>query len=373
MDGSGAGTPGEDPRSRRLIERLRSCAGPDGFVPFDRFVDLALHDPEVGYYCRPDLRLGRDGDFYTAAHTTPLFGATIAERLVAEFDRLQRPEGFQVVEVGPGDGTLAADLAAALARHPGTDGIDYVGVEPSPSLRDAVAARLAARGPAGPRFRFLPSLAALGPFVGCVVANELLDAFPFRRLVARAGGFHEQGVRAVDGRLVWAEAPMPAAVPPPPLPSELPEGTVVEVSPRAEAFVREVADHLVDGAVLLFDYGAEEPELVRRHPGGTLTAYRGHRSLDDPLRDPGTADLSAFVNFTRIRAAARRAGLTEVACEPQAAALGRWGFGPLRDAALAAAPSEEQRVRVALAAKQLLFGFETFRALELRAGGPPSA
>jgi len=92
---------------------------------------------------------------------------------------------------------------------------------------------------------------------------------------------------------------------------------------------------------------------------------RGHRSVRDPLATPGATDLSVFVNFTRVRAVATAAGLQELAFRRQAEALGDWGFPRLLEEALRAAPSAEAEVRVRLSAKNLLFGFERFRALEL--------
>src|SRR5208283_6157400 len=104
---------------------------------------------------------------------------------------------------------------------------------------------------------------------------------------------------------------------------------------------------------------------VTAHRSGTLTAVRRHRFVDDPFAEPGTSDLSVFVNFTRVRAAAARAGLREVAFRRQAEALGEWGFPRLLEEAIRAAPSTEAEVRTRLAAKNLLFGFERFCALEL--------
>ena len=353
--------------------RLAELADRSGVVPFDRFVELALYDPEFGYYTRTGRTLGREGDFYTAAHASPLFGATIARRILQEFDRLGRPPSFTVVEVGAGDGTLAADLLAALTETPAAGGIDYVAVERSASLRARLRARLEAAGIASDRIGVASSVAGRGPLRGVVLANELLDALPFRRLVVRDGMFHELGVRVEGNQLRWAEGTLARPLPPPALPDGLADGTVLEVSPLAEAFVREVGDHLVEGAFLLLDYGDEEAPLIARHPGGTLTAYRSHRRVDDPLAAAGTADLSAYVNFRRIRGAAARSGFTEVAFGPQVEALGRWGFADAQDAATRRAASDEERVRLTLGAKNLLFGFESFRVLELVVGRPPSA
>jgi SAM-dependent MidA family methyltransferase len=119
---------------------------------------------------------------------------------------------------------------------------------------------------------------------------------------------------------------------------------------------------------LLDDYGMEEDELVRAHPEGTLATVRGHRSDSDAVTRPGESDLSTFVNWTRLRTVARAAGLEVVADRSQAEALGAWGFPRLFDEALARAGSAEAEVRLRLSAKNLLFGFQRFRILELAPG-----
>ncbi len=354
-----------------LLERLRSDAGPDGFLRFDRVVDRALYDPAAGYYEAAEPPLGPRGDFYTAAHASPLYGASLGARAFEEFERLGRPARFRIVEVGPGDGTLARDLLTALvARIPAAATIEYVLVERSERLaRATTEALLAVADPGRVEVRRAGGIGADGPFAGFLVANELLDALPFRRLIARDGRWRELGVRVGPRGVAWAEGPL-GPLPPPGLPDPPRDGVVLEVSPAGEALMREIADHLVAGSAVLIDYGFEETELLLGHPEGTLAAVRAHRPVEDPLAELGRADLSAFVNFTRLRAAARRAGLVERAYLGQAEALARWGIAPLLEERARAAGSSEAEVRVRLAAKNLLFGFGNFRVLELGPPGP---
>jgi len=364
----------DDGPAAALRERLAAVADPSGFIPFDRFMETALYADGVGYYARSGGPLGPSGDFYTAPHVDPLFGESLARRLRSVRATLPRPERFRVVELGPGDGTLAASVITGLRPAEGIPPVDYVLVERSPGLR--ARAREHARASAertGGSVEVADSLAALGPVQGAVIANEFLDAQPARRLQWSGHGWAELGVRLEGGRVVPAHAPVTEPVPGPPLPRADEPGTVVEVSPAAEAAVREIADHLAAGLCVLIDYGMDEPELLAAHPRGTLEAVRGHRSLPDPLEAPGQADLSAFVNFRRIRAAARAAGLVEVAFERQAEALGRWGFPVLLEEALRTAPSPAEAVRRRLAAKNLLFGFDRFQVLELAAAASAPA
>jgi SAM-dependent MidA family methyltransferase len=352
-----------------LLARLRARADADGFVPFDAFEDVALYAPGVGYYERERSPFGPAGDFYTAPGVHPLFARALAARL----STFLRPlgEAARIVELGPGDGRLAEGLIPALGSSGSGPKIEYVLVERSvPLASQALARARAAAVGTGVTVRSSPALAADGPFSGAVVANELLDALPARRLRWTGREWRELGVRIGGDRLVPADGPVRDPVPGRPLPAGIAPGTEVELSTAGEGIVREVADHLVGGAFVVLDYGMGESELVAAHPRGTLAAVRRHRTVADPLSAPAATDLSVFVNFDRVRDAARAAGLVELAYRSQAEALGAWGFPELLASAVREARSSEAEVRLRLVAKSLLFGFDRFRALELGAPGP---
>lgn len=355
-----------DPELRR---RLRAATDREGFLPFDRFMEIALYAPGWGFYDRGTTRLGRAGDFYTGAHVHGLFGATLA----AHFQEIRHHAGslsrFSIVEVGPGDGTLAQDIRSALQRNP-ESGVhwEYVMVERSTAFRTTIEQRLGASAPGQIPWRFAPSLAAEGPFRGILLANELLDAFPFRRFERTADGWAELGVGVPpEGPLHAEMRPAARTDSPANLPTDAPTGAVLEVSPTMEAWVRELADHFVGGRAVLIDYGEEETLLLQKR-GGTLEAIRDHRPVD-PLSRPGTADLSAWVNFTRVRRAAQAAGFQEEYYGPLADALLRWGINDVRTQWEATLDPVE-KVKLQLAQKSFLFGFGTFKVLEL---SPPGA
>ncbi|MCI4350518.1 MAG: SAM-dependent methyltransferase [Thermoplasmata archaeon] len=353
-----------------LARALARRSGGSGFLAFDLVIDAALYSSEGGYYATLPSPLGPSGDFYTAPNVDSIFGATVARRILTEFDRLGRPAGFTVAELGPGDGTLARDVALALDQLGARHQWEYVLVDRPSVARDAAEERL--RGAASPdvfKIGTSPSLGELGPFYGIVIGNELLDALPFRRFRRRAGVWEELGVRFGGDAVEPAASTTFRTVPGPGLPHEAEEGAIVEVNTLAEALVREVGDHLARGSAIFLDYGDDEAALLRTRPRGTWTAFVDHRVVDDPLAHLGGADLSVFVNFTRLRAAASRAGLRETAFRPQRAALADWGIEAARASALDRATSDEERVRLQLATKKLLFGFEHFWAWELTAPG----
>jgi len=329
-------------RVARVVARLKKEGGADGFVPFDQFMEVALYDRDAGFYARERTPLGSSGDFYTAPHVHPLFGRTLAETVLA-----------------------------ALGRAPeGVEGMEYLLVERSPSMRQVALERVEAAGHAsGIPVRLADSVAADGPFEGVVLANELLDALPARRLEWTGSEWRELGIRVEGEAVVAASAPLRTPVPGPELPTPGEPETVLEVSLEAEGWVREVGDHLARGLAILIDYGMEQSELLVGHRSGTLAAVRSHRTVDDPYAEPGDSDLSMFVNFSRVRAAARRAGLEEIMYCSQSEALGAWGFPALFEAEVRAAGTGEAEVRLRLAAKNLLFGFDRFRVLEL---SPPN-
>jgi SAM-dependent MidA family methyltransferase len=360
----------ERPVPEEFLARFREEAESDGFLTFEQFQELALYAPRYGYYSRPGSPLGREGDFYTAPHVTPLFGETLAERLVAAWAELSRPERFRVVELGPGDGMLASDLVRRLAPLlPEGTVWEYVLAERSPVLREVATERLRRVESPRIRLRAAESLAGLGPFTGVVLANEVLDAQPARRFRFAEGRWWELGVRLSGDAFREEMRPLVRPVPGAPLPAQAADGAVLEISPAAEGLLREVADRLSLGLAIFLDYGEEEGYWTGRPSSGTLTAYRGHRVPADPFESPGTADLSVWVDFTRLRVAARTAGLVERGFRRQAEALNAWGFGRLLDQWLKAAPDVTERVRRQLASKNLLFGFERFYALELEAPG----
>lgn len=289
----------------RIIRHRMAQTG--GWLPFDRFMAIALYEPGLGYYAnsRPKfghLPQGRDGqgsDFVTAPELTPLFGQTLA-RQVAQ--ALQATGTDEVWEFGAGSGALAAQLLDALAalgqlpRH-------YTIVDLSGSLRQRQRATLGAHGE---RVRWVDALPQA--MHGVVLGNEVLDAMPVQLLARSAGVWHERGV-ALDaaGALVWADRPTALR---PPLAIEGEHDYLTEIHPQAEAFVRTLAERLQRGAAFFLDYGFPEAEYYhpQRHMG-TLICHRAHRSDSDPLADLGQKDITAHVNFTGIALAAQDAGM----------------------------------------------------------------
>jgi NADH dehydrogenase [ubiquinone] 1 alpha subcomplex assembly factor 7 len=328
---------GRAPMTDTIVERICRRIAAEGPLSVAAFTAMALYDRVDGYYARR-LPIGAAGDFTTAPEISQIFGELVGLWCAFCWQQIGRPDPFVLAELGPGRGVLAADLLRAAAVVPEfRNAIRLHLVEASPLLRAEQQRRLAAARPVWlPRADALPA----GPLL--LVANEFLDALPIRQFVRTANGWAERLVTIDRGReLVFADGPESAAASlfvPEPLRRSAPPGTVVECSPMAltlaaflgRRFARE------PGAALFVDYG-HFPSA----PGSTLRAVRGHRPTA-VLSQPGTADLTADVDFTAFAAAARAAGAAIHGPVAQGRLLAALG-AEVRVAALCARASPAQR------------------------------
>jgi SAM-dependent MidA family methyltransferase len=287
----------EEEIKRRITER--------GPLPFAAFMSLALYDPRSGYYARGHERTGWRGHFLTSPELDPAFGELWANAFRQVWDACDRPASFEIVEIGPGEGTFASAVLNAVDDE----------------LRAALTYRLVERVAAvADRQRVvlegfervewcssvtdLPDIAA-----GCVFANEVLDNLPVHLVTTENGRLMEMCVGIEGDRLTL--------VPRPPSNPELedllartgarPQNGIVEVGLAAESLVAHVTGRLRRGAILFVDYGAEASELA--HRGGTLLAYSEAGVDDRVLERPGDKDITAHANWTSVRGALERAGM----------------------------------------------------------------
>jgi SAM-dependent MidA family methyltransferase len=309
--------------STPLAARIHAAiAAAGGWLPFDRYMAMALYEPGLGYYARDSRQFGllpaSGSDFVTAPELSPLFGRALAVQLA---QALQATGTAEVWEFGAGSGALAEQLLDALPA-----GVAYRIVDLSAALRERQVARLARFGN---RVRWLDALPAR--FDGVVVGNEVLDAMPVQLLHFDGRAWLERGVTTRGEGFDWADRPTPLR---PPGDPAMPPGTVTEIHPQAEGFVRTLADRLARGAAFFIDYGFPEREYYhpQRH-GGTLMCHRGHRADTDPLADVGDKDLTAHVNFSAVALAGQEAGLHVLGYASQARFLVNCGLPALLAAA----------------------------------------
>jgi SAM-dependent MidA family methyltransferase len=270
-----------------------------GWLPFDRYMALALYAPGLGYYANTSRKFGTmpgsGSDFVTAPEMSPLFGRTLAAQLREALDQTGTDE---IWEFGAGSGALARELLEALGERVRR----YTIVELSASLRQRQQQALQ---PWRARVHWADELP--DTIRGVVVGNEVLDAMPVKLLARQGGAWHERGVVVQDEGLAWEDRPTGLR------PPVVPEGSqdyLTEIHPQAEAFVRTLAERLQAGAAFFIDYGFPEAEYYhpQRHMG-TLMCHRAHQADPDPLETPGEKDITAHVNFTGIAVAAQEADL----------------------------------------------------------------
>jgi NADH dehydrogenase [ubiquinone] 1 alpha subcomplex assembly factor 7 len=315
-----------------LRERLRARILSDGPMTIGEYMAAALGDPAAGYYTGRDP-IGAGGDFVTAPEISQAFGELIGLWCTVTWRQAGAPTPVRLVELGPGRGTLMADLLRAAAADPTFAAAAEVHlVETSPVLRQRQRDKLAGRSVA---WHDALDTVPDGPLLA--VANEFFDALPVDQYVrtgrgwapvvvdvARGGGFVlHRAAEIVDEGVV------------PPSSNPVPPGAIREVSPRRTAVARQLAERVAlgGGAALIVDYGP-----ARSGPGDTLQAVARH-AFADALARPGETDLTAHVDFEALAAAGTTAGARVHGPLPQGQFLTRLGL-PHRIARLiAAAPN----------------------------------
>lgn len=312
--------------SQAVTRRIRAeIEGGGGWIPFSRYMELALYAPGLGYYAAGAAKLGTAGDFVTAPEISPLFGQVLA-RQVAQV--LEQTAG-DVLELGAGSGRLALQLLRAL------DELDslprrYLVLEVSPELKARQQQRLQDEAPGlASRVEWLTALPA--SLSGAVIGNEVLDALPVHLLAWRPTEIMERGVTWSSGGFAWEERPVAegrlraaaAAL-------DVAPAYESEVSLAAPALVRSLGSMLERGALLFIDYGFSASEYY--HPqrsAGTLMCHYRHRSHGDPFYLPGLQDITAHVDFSAIARAGSDAGLELLGYTSQARFLVNCGITDL--------------------------------------------
>lgn len=296
----------------RLAARLRERIAASGPISFSAFMESALYDETDGFYAR-GARLGARGAFTTAPIAAPFFARALAGDLRAVWERLGRPDPFTLVEVGPGDGSLAAGLAAELADLP----LDLVLCERAAGMLAQAQKRVP-----GARAAELEQLAGVH---GAIVANEVHDACPAHRLRWPAELLVDVGA---DRRFRFVPGPPAGRLGDPLLAAGVTPrvGAEYDVAPAQAALQRNLARALTRGALMVLDYGEAGAGRYDR-PIPRLRTYLGGVTGGDPLSAPGTQDITVDVDFGALRAAGENEGLRTALDIPQSEWLLARGAG----------------------------------------------
>ncbi len=314
-----------------LVARIRAEIERSGPMTFARFMELALYDPDAGYYRAASARPGRDGDFLTAPEAHPIFGRAIARQVDDVWAVLGRPATFTIREFGAGGGALAESLFSGLAADGSglAASVRYRPVEVEARRLAELRDRLAAAGAAD---RIDDDDGA--QIMGVVIANEVLDALPTHRVVLRGGRLREVFV-GIDGSGFANVEGDPST---PGLAErlrtediELAEGQAAEICLAVDEWTAAAAAGLASGVLLLIDYGDPATALYDsgRRPAGTATAYLGQRAHGGLYHAIGRQDLTAHVDVSAVERAATAAGLRHLGTTTQGRFLAALGAGEL--------------------------------------------
>ena len=307
---------------QKMVREIGEC----GAIPFSRYMELCLYDPELGYYARSAEQFGKAGDFYTSSDVHAVFGRLLARQFHEMWQALGSPPEIEILELGPGRGLFAQDvLDRSEKKFPAFfTAVRYSLLETSPALREKLARTLSrhigarkafilgeelasrqatARAEAGEEInRVLPREKPL-----IIFANEFFDALPVE-IISLPGQLH---IAEKNGAFVeeWL----------PPAPAALdfldhyglhPEdGERIEVPLIAQKYMAKAAAMIEQGFLLAIDYGYTRPEQLAGRYRGTLMTFRRHSVGADPYQAPGEQDITAHVNFTALAAAAAGPGM----------------------------------------------------------------
>ena len=301
--------PTPNPQAKQSSEKLEHIIHNEiktsgGWLPFSRFMELALYTPRYGYYTGGAHKIGAEGDFVTAPVISPLFGQALAWQI----DFLLPQTAGIVYEFGAGTGELAATLLNSLSN----DNLKtYCIIELSAELAERQLAHIKQTAPeAAHKVRHLSALP--DSLDGIIIGNEVLDAMPCELVRRSEGRFLQIGVGIENGELSL-------------IPHTLSDTSLIdaahgyfpdtepytsELHPAQYAFIRTLADKLQRGAVIMIDYGCEAAEYYhpQRHMG-TLIGHYLHQTVYDPFFNIGLNVLTAHVNCTDIAQAGTEGGL----------------------------------------------------------------
>ena len=297
--------------SNALLKKIRErIAQSGGCIPFDEFMEAALYEPGLGYYSNGLMPFGEQGDFITAPESGSLFARCLAQCIASALGPLE--QGV-VMELGAGSGVLAADLLSALQELDALPERYYI-LERSAAMRALQEETLTRRLPElADRVEWLEML-PVQAFSGVIFGNEVADALPVKRFHWNNGYVKELGACWKIGSLSECDCPgsdeLETYVCQLAQLGQWDGGYTSEYCPTLPAWINSFSDCLVQGLLLMIDYGYGRSEYY--HPQrsmGTLICHYRHTAHADPFVSPGLQDITAFVDFTAIAEAAGDSGM----------------------------------------------------------------
>lgn len=311
-----------DDRSQTLREKIIEKIRSEGPINFEKFMEMALYYPGLGYYTNDSTMIGSAGDFYTSPHMHFVFGAMLGRQMEEMWNVLGNPDSFSVVEIGAGMGYIAKDMLEYLKQKSGIRGhesgdkdlfshIRYIIVELNPALK---AKQQELLFDFMDKVEWISSIDELELIKGCFLSNELLDAFPVR-MVEVDDGLKEIYISTEGNEFVEMKMPADNEVKRyfEYLHIKLPEGYRTEVNLRIGEWLNEINNKLFEGFILTIDYGYSSRDYYSEdRVKGTLLCYYQHRINEDPYQNVGEQDITAHVNFSYLKKCGDELGLKTI-------------------------------------------------------------
>lgn len=298
-----------------------------GKISFHEFMEIALYHPADGYY-QSTHPIGTNGDYFTSPVAHPAFAVLIASQLQAMWRALDRPTQFHVVEIGAGYGVLAHDIIQYAQKMENGFGkaIEYLTLDRSATTQLQTLAPLVTQ-------RLITDKIPLTNIVGCVLTNELFDAFPVNRFRVQDGTLLEIYVTVCDEKLIEIlEIPSNPRIAKlfDQLTLPISEGYEFEVNPKIGDWMNQVSKAIDIGFIITIDYGYTAEELGSPEKAhGTLQTHYNHITERNPYIRIGKQDITAHVNFSDLMAEGSAVGLRTVGIVSQSEFLYRLGFAQL--------------------------------------------
>lgn len=368
----------EDRATLSLASHLQNIIQRDGDMPFDQWMAQCLYHPEFGYYTTGDQRVGREGDFYTSISVGKCFGMILAHRIMAHATQLPAAAPLELVEIGANSGQLACDILDTLAAEAPLlyQNIRYTICEPLADMRHIQAKRLTTHLE---KIRHYSQQSEITPAIphGILLSNELIDAFPVKRITKIDGAWMEQHVSTTaegfcltDKQIECSELLAFTRN----LPLDLVDGYKTEFRPQLRDFAAACADCIERGLVITIDYGHIHSDYYSPHrTTGTLRTFHQHTAGEDPLSNIGAQDITAHVDFSQLAKSFADAGLEPSYFDTQSRYLTRHARAWFQSIEDSASPPPAKLIRQFQTLTHPAMMGRQFHVLECHKHGTPDA
>ncbi|OGW40970.1 MAG: hypothetical protein A2Y97_03280 [Nitrospirae bacterium RBG_13_39_12] len=291
---------------QKIIDNIKK----EGPITFEVFMEMALYEPGLGYYASDNTEIGRAGDFYTSQHVHSIFGTMLGKQIEEMREAMSEVDDFVVVEFGAGEGYMCKDILDYLNKRNLLQTISYVLVEINPFIQKRQKKLLENYSD---KVKWVSSLRELGNIKGCILSNELLDAFPVH-LIEMEDDLKEIYVSADNNSILEIKGyPKTTALTDyiKEFSLQLPKGFRTEINLKVKEWFVSINDILSEGFILTIDYGFPASDYYSEDRNrGTLLCYYKHQVSEDPFVNIGEQDITAHVNFSSVKKWGEEFGFT---------------------------------------------------------------